>query len=225
MVFRPKALKGLAFVAISAFALFGVVGCLPGRGNQPLDRLTYKLPTALTVHVGAELPGTGIRYERMGKEGAEVTIKGQQALKRKGDSLDWSGSPIPGVSVDLRQRVAWYTEEDLHLVGTANIIVDGVRPQPTTSSSTSPVKYTGPVVYSVTKGKPIPGSTVIFEAQSPEGVKLGGIEGYPYRKAGDSILWEGTLREGVRIRLDVRVLQFDDKVLRVGGLVTLWLGS
>lgn len=225
-MFKQRVLGRLrAFIGISAIVLLSAVGCLPGQANQPPDRLIYKLPTALTIHVGAALPGTEIRYERMGEEGAEVTIKGQQALKRKGDSLDWSGSPVPGVSVDLRQRVAWYTEEDLHLVGTAKIVVDGVKPQATTHSSTSPIKYTGPVVYSVTKGKSIPGSTVIFEDQGPDGVKLGGIQGYPYRKAGDSIFWEGTLREGVHIRLDVRVLQFDARALRVGGLVTLWIGS
>ena len=222
---KRKVLKQLAvLMGVSVIVLFGVTGCLLGRTNQPPDRLIYKLPTTLTVHVGAELPGTGIRYERMGKEGAEVTVEGQQALKRKGDSLDWSGSPIPGVSIDLKQRVVWYTEEDLRLVGTAKIVIDGVNPQPATVSSTSPVKYTGPVVYSVARGTPIPGSTVTFEERSTDGAKLGGIQGYPYRKAGDSILWEGTLRDGVHIRLDIRVLQFDSKTLRVGGLVTLWIG-
>ena len=54
---------------------------------------------------------------------------------------------------------------------------------------------------------------------------MGGMEEYPYRKTGDSILWEGALRDGVCARLDLRVLQFDDKGLRVGGLVTLWIGS
>lgn len=224
-MFKRNVARGFVTGALLVFLLFSILGCLAGQGNQPLDRLVYKLPTALTVHVGSELPGTGIRYERMGKDGAEVTIRGQPALKRKGDSLDWSGSPVPGVSVDLRQRVAWYTEEDLHLVGTAKVIVDGVKPQPVTGPSTSPIKYAGPVVYSVNKGNPIPGSTVVFGGQGPEGVRLEGVQGYPYRKAGDSILWEGVLRDGVRIRLDVRVLQFDDKTLRVGGLVTLWIGS
>ena len=225
MIRRIGGLKALRVLMSAMLIVLPVlVGCQLGKGGKP-GQLTYKLPTTLTVHVGAELPGSGIRYERMGKDGAEVTIRGQQALKRKGDSLDWSGNPIPGVSIDLRQRVVWYTEEELRLAGTAKIVIDDVNPQPATGSPTSPVKYSGPVAYSVSKGAPIPGTTVTFEGQDTEGAKLGGIQGYPYRKGGDSILWEGALREGVRIRLDVRVLQFDGKGMRVGGLVTLWIGS
>jgi len=54
---------------------------------------------------------------------------------------------------------------------------------------------------------------------------MGGVEGYAYRKVGDSIFWEGSLRDGVYLRLDVRVVQFDDSGLRVTGLATIWIGS
>jgi len=52
---------------------------------------------------------------------------------------------------------------------------------------------------------------------------LGGIDGYPYRKLADSILWEGKLREGVFLRLNVRVLLISDDSLRVGGMATIWI--
>lgn len=211
----------LAFLSL---VLPMVGGCLRRPGKQP-TKLTYRLPTKITIAVGKELPGTGIRYERMSEKGAHMTIKGQQALKRKGDSLDWSGNLAPGVSGDLALRVVWHTEDQLHLVGRATLEIDDVNPRTGPILTSSPVSYTGPVAYGVARGAGIPGSPITYEGRTEEGAKLGGIEGYPYRKTGDSILWEGTLRDGVYLRLDVRVLQYDDKGLRAGGLATLWIGS
>ncbi|MCD6520600.1 MAG: hypothetical protein J7M05_11830 [Anaerolineae bacterium] len=203
---------------------WSVQGCMLKPGREP-STLTYKLPTKITVAAGEALPGTDIRYEYMDEKGAHILINGQEAIKRKGDSLDWRGSPVPGVSVDLSLRVVWYTEEELYLVGTAKVVIQEVNPRAGGVRTSSPIKYSGPVVYNLAKGAKIPGSTVSFEGQTEEGAKLGGIEGYPYRKVGDSIFWEGQLRDDVYIRLDVRVIQFDERGLRVGGLVTLWLGT
>lgn len=210
-------------VCVSLVALLAV-GCLLKPGKTP-SRLTYKLPTKLTIAAGDVLPGTGVRYERMSEKGAYVLIKGQEALKRKGDSLDWSGSPVAGVSVDLKLRVVWYTETELHLVGTAKIVIEDIKPRQMDISTSSPITYAGPVAYGLAKGASIPGTAMTFEGETDEGARLGGLGGYPYRKVGDSIFWEGALRDGVYIRLDVRALQFDEKSLRVGGLVTLWIGS
>lgn len=205
-------------------AMVVVVGCLrkPGRGSSTL---TYRLPTKLTVAVGSSIPGTDIRYEGMTKDGARVIIEGQPALKRSGDSLDWSGSPLDGVEVDLKLRVAWVTEDELHLLGTAKVVIQEASPRTEPIVTSSPIKYVGPVAYSVGKEAAIPGSPLTYEGETAEGARLGGMEEYPYRKTGDSILWEGTLRDHVYARLDVRVVQFDNKGLRVGGLVTLWIGS
>jgi hypothetical protein len=207
-------------------ALVLVTGCLPGARNRARPgSLLYNLPTTITISRGETLPGTSIRYEQMEERGARVLINGQTALKRRGDSLDWEGEPQPGVPVDLRMRVVWFTEEQLHLVGTGRIEVYDAQPRVGPISTSSAISYSGPVAYSVTRGSKIPGTVITYEGHSDEGVKLGGIEGYPYRRLGDSILWEGRLRDGVFIRLDVRVVQYDDRTLRVGGLVTLWLGS
>lgn len=220
-----RSLMEAARVAARCFAASVLLtGCLLRPGKQP-SRLTYKLPTKLTVAVGETLPGTDIRYDHLTERGAIVLIEGQEALKRKGDSLDWRGSLLPGVSLDLGLRVAWHTEDELHLVGMAKVVIEDAQPRAATISTSSPIKYSGPVVYGLAKGAAIPGSTVTYDGESDEGVKLGGIQGYPYRRVGDSIFWEGLLRDDVYIRLDVRVLQFDSKGLRVGGLATLWLGS
>jgi hypothetical protein len=206
----------IACVVLSACTLKAV--------KQPA-RITYNLPTKLTVKVGERLPGTDIQYESLAEKGAYLRINGQSALKRRGDSVAWQGEPLPGVSVDLSLRVAWYTEEQLYLVGMAKIVVNQIQPHEMPAMASAPIKYTGPVVYSVGKGVSIPGSTITFQERTEEGAKLGGISGYAYRKGGDSILWEGSLRDRVYVRLDLRVLQFDDQVLRVGGIVTVWINS
>ena len=208
-------------MAASLAVLIGLAGCLAGPERS--SRLTYELVTKLTVPVGQELPPTGIRYDRMEDRGAYVVIEGQQALKKKGDSLSWSGTPREGVSLALSQRVVWYTEDDLHLVGTAKVEIDDALPTAGPVETTSPVKYSGPVAYGVRKGAAIPGSSLTYLGRTDDGAELGGLSEYPYRKVGDSITWEGMLREGVYSRLDLRVIQFDDRGLRVGGIVTLWI--
>jgi len=203
-------------------ALLG--GCLIQPGAS-LTRLTYTLPTTLTVKAGKSLVGTDIIYQKMEGESARVLIKGQPATKRKGDSVDWKGSPVEGTTVDMRLRVVWYSEEELRLAGTVKVTVEEVNPKAGVIHTTSPLHFTGPVAYGIAKGARLPGTTLYYEGQTEEGAQLGGLGEYPFRKMGDSILWEGQLRPGVYIRLDVRAVQFDDRSLRVAGLVSLWLGD
>ncbi len=212
--------RGIGLIVLAA--LLG--GCLVQPG-APSTRLSYTLPTTLTVKAGQALAGTDIIYQKMEGDNARVLIKGQPATKRKGDSVDWKGSPMSGVAVDMRLRVVWYTEEELRLAGTVKVSVDEVDPKAGTLRTTSPLHFTGPVAYGVAKGARIPGTTLYYEGQTEEGAQLGGLGEYPFRKMGDSILWEGQLRPGVYIRLDVRAVQFDDRSLRVAGLVNLWLGE
>ncbi len=216
------------FRLLVALALMTVLiggGCLRRSEDKP-NQLTYQLPVKLTIAMNGELPGTGIRYQGMDDQGAHLFIEGQQALKRKGDSLGWKGTPVPDVAVDLETRVIWYTEKEIYLVGTAKVVIDNTSPQPVlVSPAPQWVSYSGPVVYSVNKGEVIPGSTLAYEGRTDEGAKLGGLEGYSYRKVGDSVLWEGKLHNGVYSRLDARIVQYDDKGMRIGGIVTLWIGS
>lgn len=212
----------LVFVCLSL--PFALVGCLRESPTQP-NPLVYSLPTKLTIAAGEKLPGTDILYHHQGEDGAHLIIEGQEALKRKGDSLTASFSPRPDTSVDLELRIAWFTDEELHLVGTAKSSIEDVSPVPGTIPTSAPIQFSGPVAYGIGKGAVVPGSTIIFEEKTDEGVKLGGIEGHPYRKVGDSIFWEGTLRDDIYARLNLRVLQASDSGLHVGGMVTLWFGS
>ncbi len=216
--------KQWVIVAALSVLLLLATGCLRRSKENP-NELAYSLPTTVTIPKDGQLPGTNIRYQGTSPEGARVLIDGQEALKRRGDSLDWEGQLREGVDADLSLRVLWYTEESLRLVGTARIAIQNANPRPVAIVTTSPIKYSGPVAYGLAKGAVIPGSTLTYEGASEEGVELGGVSGYPYRKEGDSILWEGELRPGVYSELSLRVVQYNDESLRVVGIVTLWIGS
>jgi hypothetical protein len=80
------------------------------------------------------------------------------------------------------------------------------------------------VGYHVQRGEVIPGTVVTYAENTPEGARLEGLdEGYPYRKLGDSIVWEGKLREGLWLRLDLRTALVTDEVLDVVGTAELWI--
>jgi len=218
---RPRWLGRI--VAACVALLIALAACRSGAGS--LGELAYQLATAVSVPVGQELPPTGIRYDRLEDKGAYLIIDGQQALKKKGDSVSWRGSLQEGVELGLTLRVVWYTEDELYLAGTAEVVIEDAMPVAGPVATTSPVTYSGPVAYGVSKGDTIPGSTLSYLGKTEDGAELGGLAVYPYRMAGDSIVWEGTLRPGVYSRLDLRVAQFDDRTLRVAGIVTLWIGS
>ena len=67
----------------------------------------------------------------------------------------------------------------------------------------------------------IPGTLYRYAGVNDEGAELDGVEGYRYRKSGDSIVWSGKLRDRVYLDLHVRVIQYDEKGLRVGGIATI----
>jgi len=212
--------KGLVLACL----LGGVAtGCL-GRQTEEPCTYAYNLATTITVLVGETVPGTNILYQGRSDKGAHVLIDGLEAHKRVGDSLDWSGSPIEGVTVDLTLRVVRYTAQSLTLVGVSDVTVEDAQPRVASIVTTSPIKYSGVVGYGVAVNSVIPGTVVRYEGPADEGAQLGSVEGYPYRKVGDSINWEGMLRDDVYISLAVRVAQFDEKGMRVAGTVTLWLG-
>jgi hypothetical protein len=219
-----RGLKGKLKIFIAlGLLLVGGVSCDLDSGEGPVE-LTYTAPVEISVKAGENLPGTGIRYVGMSEKGAEVIIAGQHALKQKGDSLDWKGNPVEGASVDLSLRVLWFTEETLHLVGTGQVVVRQPTPQPAFIQNDWPLKFTNaPVTYGVARNEYIPGTTIEYLGKEEEGAHLGGIDGYPYRKGADSILWDGKLREKVYLRLNVRVLYIGEDSLRVGGTADIWI--
>jgi hypothetical protein len=185
--------------------------------------LIYTAPFETGIEKGANLPGTGIRYIGLSDKGAEVLIDDQTACKQKGDSLDWKGNPVQNVELDLTLRVLWFTEETLYVGGTAKATVQDPIPEGAFIPE-APVGYSNaPVTYQVQKGEHIPGTLIQYVDKTEEGIELSGVEGYPYRKIGDSIVWEGRLREKVYLQLNVRVLFIAESFINVTGTATLLL--
>ncbi len=185
--------------------------------------LLYTAPFEAGIEKGSNLPGTGIRYVGLSDKGAEILIDDQAAFKQKGDSIGWKGNPVENVHLDLSLRVLWVTEETVYVGGTAKTTVRDPRPE-AASIPEVPVRYSNaPVTYRVEKGDSIPGTLVKYVGKAEEGIELSGVEGYPYRKLGDSIVWKGKLREKVFLQLNVRVVFIAEDFIRVAGTATLSL--
>ncbi len=218
-----------------SFRAFGILGalllsvamgsCLLPQGRVSSALVYTFVPSRITVQAGETIPGTDIRYSHQGENGAHVIINGQQALKRQGDSLNWSGEPRPGVKVELRMRVVWISDAQMELLGTTKVTVQNAQPRRAAIVTSSPMEYGGAVAYNVRQGNTIPGTLLTYEGETEEGARLGNVDGYPFRRAGDSILWEGMLVDDVYVRLDLRAVQYSERSLSVGGWATLWIGQ
>jgi len=219
---KPRTRHGI-LVAVLAIVLLSSSGCL-GSARQDSSALHYTLPTRIIVEAGDRVPGSEIQYLGESDRGAHVLIGGQEAIKRVGDSLDWRGEPVEGASVALATRIASHSADAIQLVGTAEVEVADAEPRAAPLVRTSPITYNGLVAYSVAAGDAIPGSTVIYRGATDEGAEFGGVEGYPFRRAGDSLVWEGALRDDLYILLELRLVQYDEENVRVAGTVQLWFG-
>jgi hypothetical protein len=217
-------MRHTVLAAVLVLALLAGVGCT-GRASADPESLGYTLPTRIVVEAGGFLPGSTIQYLGESERGAHVLIDGQEAVKRAGDSLDWRGEPVEGAAVALALRVVSHNADELQLVGTADVEVQDPAPRPAPLVETSPITYNGLVGYGVAAGDQVPGSTMVYRGPADEGAEFGGIEGYPYRRAGDSLVWEGVLREGVYILLELRLVQYDEENVRLAGTVRLWFGE
>jgi len=217
-------MKKSAIVLVVLGLLFcSLPACQRKPPGGPLE-LLYTAPFETGVEQGSNIPGTGIRYLGLSDEGAEILINDQTAFKQKGDSLDWKGSPVQNVDLDLSLRVLWFTEEALYVGGTAEITVRDPAPVAASAPTGVPMTYSNaPVTYHVRKGDYIPGTLVKYVGKTEEGIELEGVEGYPYRKFGDSIVWGGKLREHVFMELNVRALLITEDSITVAGTATVIL--
>ena len=214
-------------VAMILVALGLFVSLLPACQRKsiggPLE-LLYTAPFEAGIEQGSDLPGAGVHYVGLSDKGAEILIDDQTAFKQKGDSLDWKGSPVEDVDLDLTLRILWFTEETLYLGGTAKVTVPDPTPEVASIPTEVSVKYSSaPVTYRVENGDYIPGTLVKYESKQEEGIEVSGVEGYPYRKFGDSIVWEGKLKERVFLQLNVRVIFIAEDSITVAGTATLLL--
>lgn len=202
-------------LAIFSFILLLLASCV--EESKPALSLSYSGPANITIKKGEKLPLTEISYLGAGPQGAEVLIMGQKALKQKGDSLDWEGSPLPGVELKVRSRIINFDSRAINTVGFFTINVTEPSPVPAPPPKEVIIKFTAPVVYRVSRGETVPGTTIRYGGEEAAGAKFEGLEGYPYRKAGDSLVYTGKLKEKLYLVLNVRLLHYDQNAVTLSG--------
>jgi hypothetical protein len=207
---------------VLGLAVLLLAGCVPFSAGDG-EGLQYSGPLEKGIDKGDVLPGTDIQYVGKTEDGAEVLVGEQRAIKKTGDSLNYEGELMAGVTVDLTLRVTLITEGEMRVVGTVQIAVADPAPQEGPVDTSAPVSYKVPVAYHVPRDSTIPGSTVTYLGKTDEGAELGNVEGYAYRQPGDSITWKGLLRDRVWIELDLRTVVFTDDALNVAGTAELWI--
>lgn len=184
--------------------------------------LSYSGPTEITVKAGEFVPGTPIQYLGQNEQGARFLIEGQEAIKLVGDSLKWSGNVTPDVIINVNLRILHISPKQVITSGLVTIALDNVSPRKGEVREDRPVRYTLPVTYKVDKGRRIPGTSIRYVGEEQDkGAKLEGVDGYPYRAIGDSIMWDGTLKNNVDLQLNVRVLFYNDDFMQVLGTATV----
>ena len=94
---------------------------------------------------------------------------------------------------------------------------------PTSSASKTRSRSRAWSLTTCRKGKTIPGTTITYDGKTPDGAKLGGIEGYAFRKEADSIAWFGKLSDNCFLQLDLRLVVYTDSAMQVTGTATLYL--
>lgn len=209
-----------------------VIEKLPIGQRVPKGMVIYKGPIEQGIPVNSFLAGSDIEYVGLKDEKtAEVRIKGQRAFKRNGDSLEWKGSPLEGVDVQLRDRVLWFSPDRLQLAGTIDLTVNQIAPKPGSipqipdKGTSKLIVYKLPVIYRVQRGETISGTTLTYVGKTEKGAELGGLlkDEYPYREVGDSISWQGQLRSKVYLDLVARTVFYNEDSLNLTGVATIIL--
>ena len=216
-------MKNMICLVALGLLLFLLPACQRRSEDGDLE-LIYTAPFESGIEKGTSLPGTGIHYLGLSDKGGEILLDDQLAFKQKGDSLTWKGCPVGNVDLSLSLRVLWVTEETLYVAGTATSTVREPIPEEVPIPTDPPVSYSNaPVTYQVKKGNYIPGTLVKYTGKYEEGIALSGVEGYPYRLIGDSVVWDGRVREGAFLQLNVRVLFITADLINVTGTASLLL--
>jgi len=215
-------MKSRWLITLAAIVTLGVSAC---TRQLPSGTMEYSTAFERSIPVGQSLPGTDIKYLGKTEQGAQMSIGGQTTLKRTLDSLTWHGEPTPGVNVDYNLRIVVFDDKVLQAGGTAKVVIANVQAQavPASSLPKDALTFKGVVNYSVPQGKTIPGTTITYDGRTPDGAKLGGIEGYAFRKEADSIAWFGKLSDKCFLQLDLRLVIYTDGAMQVTGTATLYL--
>jgi hypothetical protein len=214
----------------------GLVEPTPVSSPTPVgDTISYLIPAySQNLKPGQTVPGTQLTYVGSNEDGHEVTIGGERAVKKAGDSFYWSGVIAPGVFANYNLRLTTSFFGGMPVAGPVELIVLFPEPQPLVMEGDPEAKFhLGNIVidYHVPLNESIPGTTLVYQGLEAQGLgnqsktlaRIGGLSGYPSLATGDSLVWSGILRENVAVRYNMRVVSFDEENLRVVGTGEIWI--
>lgn len=221
----PDVLEGWELPEVGPVALPDL-GALPAVSPTAGD-IVYSGPTLRVLQPGETLPGTDVVFVGVEDDAAVFTVAGLRSPKRVADSVDYSGAwpGLPGSQYDARLRVLWIGEESVRLAGVQQLLVPEIAPaEGAPPSDGAELRF--PFVDGVeVGGDTVHGTPLGYLGRYERGAQFTGLPvgDYPYRQVGDSLEWEGALREGVGARYDLRVLRYGREGVRVAGVVRVTL--
>ena len=190
--------------------------------TQQTDVISYVTKTfnVLVAPGNNYVPYTQVRYVQKVQDQFELNIDGLQAFRRNGDRITWNGLVAPGLRSDYQLVLAASSENNLFTQGSVDIDVFNPTPVellgfPTLSN---PSIYSNLLLqYTVPQGQAIPGTTLVFDGLTDQGVRFSGTSQYPYYTLGSSLTYIGGLRSNVFVRYDLVLVGVVDNGLQVTG--------
>lgn len=228
----------LLVLASLACAVPGTGPAAPAATPTPMgDTIVFTIPAfGYNLAPGDKVPGTGLQFVDRQGDAYEVSIDGQTALKRAGDSFFWSGVLAPGVFANFNLRLTTSVFGSMPVAGLVELIV--LNPQPIEElgvpDGTGKFRFANVVAdYTVPVGYLVPGTTAVFEGVEERGqggqtvrfARISGMAGYPYLALGDSFAWTGRIRENVHLAYNLRVTTLNEQSVRLTGTAELWVDS
>ena len=228
----------LLVLASLACTVPGTGPAVPAATPTPLgDVMILTIPAVgYNLAPGEKVPGTGLQFVDRQGEAYEVSIDGQSALKRAGDSFYWSGVLASGVFANFNLRLTASIFGSLPVAGMVEFTI--LNPQPVEElgvpDGTGRYHFSNVVAdYTVPVGYQIPGTTAVYsglEERSQGGqatrlARLSGTSGYPYLALGDSFVWTGRIRDNVHLAYNLRVTSLNEESVRLTGTAELWVDA
>ena len=190
------------------------------------NAIAFAGPTEMRIDIGESIRGTDIQLSGIVDGRAEFFFAGLRAERIAGDSLDFDGAwpSINGVNYNLRLRVYLVAEGYVRAAGVHRLVVEGIQPvhQPVMLNEDAPkIPYTG----SATVGQLMKGTTFGYAGFNEQGAEITGMltGDFPFRKTGDSLRWQGTLRPDLPSLFNLRIVRYSESSVQVAGIVALQL--
>ncbi len=199
--------------------------------TPPGDSITFTVP-AYTVGLqpGDLVPGTRLQYVGRNGDAFDVVIDGLPAVKRTGDSFIWDGILAPGVFANYNLRLATVIFGEMRVAGPVKLTILNPTPVERTDNTplTAQLGFSNAVIsYYVPVGYGIPGTTAVYQGlrngSGGQQAEFSGLTNYPYIAAGDSLIWQGYLRDNFIVAYNLRALSVSEEGVRFAGTAELFI--